>query len=397
MKLLLLFRQKLNYNIMRKFIYLSAMAIFVASCNCSTSAKIDAKVEGLSQKDVIIKVLNISTLSTIDTVKTDEDGVFRYRIKKLTATPEFYYIYYKDKQIASMILKAGDKVHLMTDTTGNSPKIDGSPESLLLEDIESDIRNTEFAFDSLSKVYNQAIIDKNKILSDSINLQLGKLYVKQKQRAIKHIFKNPKSFTNIILIYEMFPGNLPLFADLKDAMIINRIHDSLKIIYPDSRYLPILEKEASDRLKADELNFKIENSKITTIPEICLPDVNAHLQSLNALKGKVIILSVWTITNVDQKMYNQELIDLYHKYNSKGLEIYQVSVDGDKTTWGRLVVDQKIPWISVCDGLGSNSPAVSTYNVSQIPTNFIINKAGDIVAKNIFSIPALESKIKSLL
>lgn len=382
---------------MKKVFYLLFATILISSCNSSSSAKIDAKVSGLFDKEVVVKVLDINKLNVLDTVKTDEEGVLRYRIKRITSTPEFYYLYYKDVRIASMILRAGDKVHLMTDTTGLNAKIDGSKESLLLTELETDLRKTQFSFDSLSGIYNLALANNDKILSDSINLKLGKLYVKQKQRALKYIFSNPNSLSNIILLYYSFPGDIPLFADLKDAMIFNRVHDSLKVVYPESRYLSILEKEGSQRLQSDAMNYKFENSKVTVLPEINLPDQKSQLQSLNSLTGKVILLSFWSVTNADQKMFNKELIELYQKYNSKGFEIYQVSVDTDKTLWGITVHDQQIPWISVCDGYGANSPAVTTYNVQSIPMLYIINKSGDIVAKNIFSIPALESKIKSLL
>lgn len=382
---------------MKKILFLLIAAAFIWSCNSTSSAKIDAKVSGLFNKEVIIKVLNINTMNVIDTVKTDEDGVLRYRIKKITSTPEFYYLYYKNTRIASMILKAGDKVHLMTDTTGLNCKIDGSQESLLLTNLENELRVSLIKFDSLSKQYNVAIANNDKVISDSLNFALGKIYVKQKQSAIKHIFSNPYSLSNIILLYHSFPGDLPLFADLKDALIFNRVHDSLKVIYPDSRYLSILEKEGTQRLQSDALNYKFESSKVTVLPEINLPDIKAKLQSLNSLNGKVVLLSFWTATNVEQKMFNKELIEIYQKYSSKGLEIYQVSVDTDKTLWGRTVQDQGIPWISVCDGMGAGSSAVTTYNVQSLPTMYIINRSGDIVGKNIFSINALESKIKSLL
>lgn len=382
---------------MKKIIFLLGVLILIVSCKSSTSAKIDAKVSGLFEKEVVVKVLNINTLNILDTVKTDEEGVFRYRIKNINSTPEFYYIYYKDVRIASMILKAGDRVHLMTDTTGINAKIEGSDESLLLTNLETDLRETLFLFDSLSQTYTLAVNNKDILLVDSLNLELGRVYVKQKQRALKHIFSNPNSLSNIILLYHSFPGDLPLFADIKDAMIFSRVHDSLKVVYPESRYLAILEKEGTQRSQSDALNSKIENSKVTILPEINLPDHKAKMRSLNSLTGKVILLSFWSYTSAEQKMLNKELIELYNKYSTKGFEIYQVSVDTDKTIWGRSVLDQEIPWISVCDGLGANSPAVYTYNVQNVPQTYIIDRSGDIVGKNIFSIAELENKIKSLL
>jgi peroxiredoxin len=382
---------------MRTSLLWMGAALLLFSCKSSTSARIDAKVESLSGGKVVVKVLNIDVQNVIDTVKTDEDGVFRYRIKNINASPEFYYIYYGENRIASLIIKGGDRVHLITDTLGINPRIDGSPESLLLNQIEKETKQNIARFDSLMVLYDVAKKSGNAKLADSLNYALGKMYVKQKQAAIKHIFNNPYSLTNVMLLYQSFPGDLPLFADIKDAMIFSRVHDSIKSVYPNSRYLSMMEKESKQRRNLDELNYKLENTQVTTLPEINLPDMKANMRSLNSLRGKVIILLFWTIQSNDQKMYNKELVELYDKYSEKGLEIYQVSVDADKTAWGSIVQDQKLPWICVHDGAGTESIAFINYNVKKLPTMYIINRSGDIVAKDIFPAGALEAKIKSLL
>ncbi|MFA4998091.1 MAG: peroxiredoxin, partial [Bacteroidales bacterium] len=66
----------------------------------------------------------------------------------------------------------------------------------------------------------------------------------------------------------------------------------------------------------------------------------------------------------------------------RGLEIFQVALDIDKTAWAKAVRDQSLPWISVCDGLGIGSPSVVSYNVETIPVFFIITRQGDIVVRS---------------
>ena len=158
----------------------------------------------------------------------------------------------------------------------------------------------------------------------------------------------------------------------------------------------MLKKESEDRQKYNDMAFKMMGATETSFPDIQLPDINGKYRSLTDLKGKVILLSFWTVSDVKQKMYNKELVDIYQKYNAKGFEIYQVAVDEDKTEWGRTVLTQKLPWISLCDGLGVQSPAVVTYNITKVPTTFLIDKSGNIVAKDIFG-SALDSKVASIL
>ena len=127
-----------------------------------------------------------------------------------------------------------------------------------------------------------------------------------------------------------------------------------------------------------------------------MPDVNAKERSLSDLAGKVIVLSFWSSQDVNQKMLNQDLLQLYQKYSGRGVEIYQVSVDTDKTLWARAVADQNLPWISVCDGMGSSSIGVISYNVSKVPSIFVIAKDGNVVARDLFG-PKLESVVSGLL
>jgi hypothetical protein len=57
-----------------------------------------------------------------------------------------------------------------------------------------------------------------------------------------------------------------------------------------------------------------------------------------------------------------------------------VAVDTAQPEWIQTVQTQKLPWISVCDFKGPNSPAVMLYGIQSVPTSFLINKEGDIVA-----------------
>ncbi len=181
------------------------------------------------------------------------------------------------------------------------------------------------------------------------------------------------------------PSNLPIFADVRDVLLFKRVCDSLDIKYPGSAYVARLKEEVTYREKSDMFNAKILDASETGFPDIKLPDVKSKMRSLSELSGKVIILSFWSVADANQRMLNQDFLQLYDKYSDKGLEIFQVSVDTDKTAWARAVEEQMLPWISVCDGMGSGSAAVTTYNVTKIPALFVIDKSGTIVAKNVFN------------
>lgn len=382
---------------MRKSFIAALLLITAISCSKQNSkAVIEGTITGINEGAIVLSMLDINTQKSIDTIPIKDGGHFKYRIKLNSDSPEFYYLYHKDTRIASMIIKPDDKIDITTDTLGLSPVIDGSEESKLLIMLEQEIGKSQKKFDSLYTLMSDLKLSGDIKRSEEINLKLGSLYVKQKQSAIKFIYTYPKSITSVMLLYHKFSPEVPLFADVRDVLIFRRVYDSLQTVYPGSVYLSRLLDEIGYREQTEEFNAKILDASERGFPEISLPDREAKMRSLSDIQGKVIVLSFWSITDVNQRMMNQDLLDLYRKYADKGLEIYQVSVDNDKTAWARAVSEQDLPWISVCDGLGSASPAVTTYNIQKVPTIYVIDKSGTIAAKDIFD-TELENKIKSLL
>lgn len=381
----------------RNSIALLLSLLLVVSCSTNShKAKVEGKIDGLTNSEIVVKILNINVQNVLDTITVDQNGEFRYIVKLNSSSPEFYYLYHKDRKIASLILLPGEKVKLQTDTLGVNPVVEGSTESSLLISLEKRISQSQAKFDSLRVKMQEALSANDAPKVTELNYALGSVYVKQKQEAIKYIYTNPGSITNMILLYHRFSAEVPLFADLRDVLLFRRVYDSLQVIYPGSLYVSRLMDEITVRERSEIINSKILDASQRGFPEISLPDTKANIQLLSDLSGKVIVLSFWSVTDANQRMQTREYFDLYEKYSSRGLEIYQVSADTDKTAWARAVAEQQIPWISVCDGLGANSSAITTYNIQNLPANFVIDRSGSIVAKNLYG-KALETKIASLI
>ena len=368
---------------MRKILLIAFTAFLVVSCN-SNKTIIKAKVEGMGEGKLTLRILQLNSQRVVDTIKTDNEGSFIYKTRKLSSQPEFYYLYYKERKIASLLIAAGETVYLTTDTLGISSSVEGSPESVLLSNLEKDLESRNREFEALLLKRAEAINSGDAVLADSLNYSLGALFVKNKQSAIKHLYLNPNSLTNVYLLYQKMPGELPLFGDMRDVLLFRRVYDSLSVTYPGSVYLNPLLDEITLREKSDAISSKLLDASEVGFPDIKLPDLKSQMRSLSDLSGKAILLVFWSTTDVNQKLFNRELLDIYDRYSSLGFEIYQVCVDTDKTAWSGAVANQELPWINVCDGLGSASPAVTTYNIREVPSVFLIDKSGTIVARDIF-------------
>ena len=100
----------------------------------------------------------------------------------------------------------------------------------------------------------------------------------------------------------------------------------------------------------------------------------------------------------DVKSLNADLKEIYKKYEDApvGFEVYQVAVETSKPMWINTVQEQSLPWISVCDLRGEASPALTIYNVRKLPANYLIDRKGDIVAKDLYG-TSLEQQLEKLL
>lgn len=363
---------------MRNFKTLSTAAVLCALmvASCGKSTKVSGVVADAPQSDIVVKLLDVNKYKVLDTVKTDASGAFKYALDVQKGRPEFIYLFRGDKRIASLLLENGDKVKITADTLGNY-SVEGSAETEKLIAVER--AEAEFANTFAATTAKLADLDPESAAAMQVRQDLAKQYISYYRDRVLYIMQNSHSLTVIPVLYQKVGENLDLFSQSTDALHFNSMVDSLKTVYPESKYVKALEEEAKMRSSYLNLESLVAGADATGFPDLKLPDVNGEKVALSSLTGKVVILYFWTASAADQKMLNVETMKpVYEKYHDRGLDIYAVSLDVDKSVWASAVRNQKLEWTNVCDGLGSSCPAVTLYNVPAVPFVYII-KDGDIV------------------
>lgn len=120
----------------------------------------------------------------------------------------------------------------------------------------------------------------------------------------------------------------------------------------------------------------------TNSPDIVLPNSNGRDIALSSLQGKIVLLQFWSAEDRISRIQNEALVELYSKYQSKGFEIYQVSIDTNRSLWLDAIGKDKLTWTNVGDMKGSVT-AVNNFNVQRIPSNYILDREGVIVARDL--------------
>lgn len=377
-------------------ILVAAAASVLASCSSNENAVIELNVPGAGGKEVVLSKLQVNTIAIVDTLDLDANGNAKGKVNVKADDPDFFYLSYNQKRLASLLLKGGDRVKVSVDTLGGGLNVTGSDETSRLIEIEKTIYDASAKFDAFSTEIADALEKNDTERIKEIQVELSKFFVNYKRGALAQMMKQPASLSNIMLLYQRFSDELPLFGDVHDLVYFRSIHDSLKQSLPNSKYVRALKEEVDKYQKAFEFNNKLTLAGELAFPEIEMADTKGQNRKMSELLGKPFILVFWTSTIDQQKMFNHDLKELYSKYNPKGLEIYQVSADVDKTQWATVVKEQALPWINVCDGRGTACVALNTYAVTQLPTLILFDKSGNIVAKNIFDKAALDRELGKL-
>lgn len=158
-----------------------------------------------------------------------------------------------------------------------------------------------------------------------------------------------------------------------------------------------LKDEADRRFGYLELESRIKSAQEVGFVDVELPDVTGTKQKLSEVNSKVVMLYFWNSADASQKMFNLDFLkSLYDDYHAKGFQIYQASLDVDKARWARVVKEQQLPWINVCDARGASSPYIGLYNLPVLPAVFII-KDGELVDGQAVDEKSMRKLIGSLL
>jgi peroxiredoxin len=322
-----------RHAIMKKILYALIVLLSVA-CNHNQKTEFSLTGETNGIENGTILYLDNSLANILIDSAVVENNKFKFQTK-LSVTPLY------------VILRTGNGSHYRYFWLENKPMF----------------------FNGAKADFKHAIItgSETENLKQTLNKQVDTLHGSERQKLEREfVINNPVSIVSsqILSVYATSWGKE------KTAELFNKFSEDNK-------------NSAYGKKIANYLSVNKEPKIGDLFIDFEMSDQNGKSKRLSDLKGKTILLEFWASNCSPCRQQNANLVKTYLKFKPKGFEIFAVSLDQEQNSWLQAIEEDKLIWEHVSDLKGDDNEASLIYGVNGIPDNFLIDRNGIIVGRNL--------------
>lgn len=332
-------------------------ASLIAGCSGKPSWSVSGHITDADSMTLVLEATSNGTWHPLDSATLDSDGKFKFTQE----APRFPGIY--------RLNLAGRHIYFPIDSLEEITVSASAPEfgSRFTLDGSQAARMTASA-DSM--IYAAlASRPAKEVVSDSL----------LKRTLATRLLEDPAGIAAYYIISKKVDG-LPLFnPEVKsDLRIIGAVANAYDNMRPDDPRAPFIKNMFLSHRPAAGTTMEAGE---TGLFDITLFDDKGRSHSLleTSKQGKVIILNFTSYTAQPSTAFNNELMKIWNRYGSSKIEIFQVAVDDDEYAWRRSA--RNLPWTTVYMSQADDARVLMSYNVTELPTTFIIDRNGELVER----------------
>lgn len=202
-------------------------------------------------------------------------------------------------------------------------------------------------------------------------------------RNTNYIKNHPKSFVSVLLVESLLKEFEPKY-------------DKIKSLYDG------LDNELKKSKPGRTIKTKLDGLDLVSIgkkaPGFVAQNPEGKMVSLKESLGKVTIIDFWASWCAPCRKENPNFVAIYNEFHPKGLNFIGVALEqkGQRDKWIEAIKKDNLNWIHVSNLQYWDDPIAKKYSIDGLPSTFILDKDGIIVAKNLRG-AELKAKISELL
>ncbi|MDX2002197.1 MAG: TlpA disulfide reductase family protein [Chitinophagales bacterium] len=355
------------------------------SCNSSASNdanngyQIKGNLKGADGMTIYLDKLSFNQGVPIDTNIIGKDGAFE--MKGDIKEKGLYLLRISQDKTWVVILGPGEKIDF-----------NGDFNNLFGYEVKGSAENTSLAgfiknFGSRSLQMQQISQDFNNARMNNADQQALMSYQLQYQQ-----------------LGQMINSEIKGYADTVSSPLLAVFAGSLLPMEQEYAYLEALVKKADAKQPNSPFIGEMKNrlAPFTSLsdgkpaPDFEVKGPKGETYKLSQLKGQVVLLDFWASWCRPCRMENPNVVTAYNTYKDKGFTVFSVSLDDNMQAWVQAIGQDNLAWPYHGSELKKWDSAIGRmYNVSSIPTNFLIDKDGKIIGKNLRG-EALQQKLASI-
>lgn len=305
-------------------------ALIIAGCkinNFELKGKLRNSEEG---KYIYLDELQSNNLVTVDSSRITGEGSFSFsgRVKY----PSFYLLRTDKNNFLTMLLEPGQNIDFQAyyDSLSSPLQITGSEGTALMIMYNKKLQQAIRQLAGLREIYIQklgtpelpAAMERIDSIAQTILYGINSF-------TRTYIDENLNSLVSLFALYQQVAPREYVLKPDKDLEYYLKVDSALSLLYPDYEPVKSLHNEVTEMISLN--NSSLQNPSFmgpgTEAPEISLPSPAGDTIKLSSTRGKIVLLDFWASWCTPCRRENPSLVKVYDTYQTKGFEIYQVSLD----------------------------------------------------------------------
>ena len=360
---------------------LVSATLILFSCGGSDSSAgkvvITGNLQNAPEGVVVLSQYTDSRPKVLDTLEIKSNGDFTFEFDSI-GTPTFYELNLYGQRVVKLALFKENVEVKFNFSDPNSLQIEGSQDSKEMLKLEKLMEAYQVQVNQLNERYYEAMSKNNAEAIRQIQIDAMNLESQQVVKVKEMIESMGNSFASLAAVGLLNPQNDFPFIDA----LITKLNEN----YPGTTSI-LQMKQQLDEMRALAVG--------QVAPDIVLPDPSGKTTKLSDLKGKYVLIDFWAAWCKPCRQENPNVVRLYNQYNSKGFEVFGVSLDRSREDWVKAIADDRLTWTQVSDLQYFNSAAAVLYQIQAIPATYLVDPDGKIIAKDLRG-PSLEAKLAEL-